>query len=36
MKKKITRHHNQDHSEFSEQQYLQKLKINQKLLEALF
>lgn len=36
MKKKITKYHTQDHSEVSEQQYLQKLKVNQKLLEALF
>ena len=36
MKKKITKYHTQDHSELSEQQYLQKLKVNQKLLESLF
>ncbi|MBE5979577.1 MAG: hypothetical protein E7249_10610 [Paenibacillaceae bacterium] len=36
MKKKRTKHHTHDHSEVSEQQYQQKLKVNQKLLEALF
>jgi len=36
MKKKITKHHTHDHSEVSEQQYQQKLKVNQILLEALF
>ncbi len=36
MKKKITKHYTHDHSEVSEQQYQQKLKVNQKLLEALF
>lgn len=36
MKKKITKHHTHDYREVSEQQYQQKLKVNQKLLEALF
>ena len=36
MKRKITKHHTHDHSEVSEQEYQQKLKVNQKLLEALF
>ncbi|WP_349671896.1 hypothetical protein [Lacrimispora sp.] len=36
MKKKIIKHHTHDHSEVTEQQYQQKLKVNQKLLEALF
>lgn len=36
MKKKITKHHTHDHSEVSEQQYQQKLKVNQRLLEAFF
>lgn len=36
MKNKITKHHTQDHSEISEQQYQQKLKVNQRLLEAFF
>jgi hypothetical protein len=36
MKKKITKHHTHDHSEAGEQRYQQKLKVNQRLLEALF
>ena len=36
MKKKIKEHYTHEHSEVSEQQYQQKLKVNQKLLEALF
>ncbi|MTK06005.1 MAG: hypothetical protein F8N38_02800 [Hungatella sp.] len=36
MEKKITKHHTHEHSGVSEQQYQQKLKVNQRLLEALF